>query len=55
MGLFDNFKNVDVRSLENPYVPICSESFLHLMGLSEYQAGAGIKINIENAMGVPAI
>ena len=55
MGMFDRFIKTEQRSLENPNVPVISENFLHLMGLGEYQAGAGITINIENAMGVPAI
>ena len=55
MGMFDKFLKTEQRSLENPNVPVSSENFLHLMGLGEYQAGAGITINIENAMGVPAI
>jgi hypothetical protein len=32
MGLFDNFKKVDVRLLENPNIPLSAENFLHLMG-----------------------
>ena len=55
MGMFDKFLKPEQRSLENPNVPVSSENFLHLMGLGEYQAGAGVTINIENAMGVPAI
>ena len=55
MSMFDKFLKTEQRSLENPNVPVSAENFLHLMGLGEYQAGAGITINIENAMGVPAI
>ena len=55
MSMFDKFLKTEQRSLENPNVPVSSENFLHLMGLGEYQAGAGVTINIENAMGVPAI
>ena len=32
MGLFDNFKKVEVRSLENPNIPVSADNFLHLMG-----------------------
>jgi len=32
MGLFDNFKKAEVRSLENPTVPVSADNFLHLMG-----------------------
>ena len=48
MGMFDKFLKPEQRSLENPNVPVSSENFLHLMGLGEYQAGAGVTINIEN-------
>ena len=32
MGLFDNFKKIDVGSLENPNIPVSADNFLHLMG-----------------------
>mgnify|MGYP001351024008 CR=1 FL=1 len=32
MGLFDNFKKTDVRSLENPNAPVSADDFLHIMG-----------------------
>ena len=32
MDLFDNFKKVDVGSLENPNIPVSADNFLHLMG-----------------------
>ena len=32
MGLFDNFKKAEVRSLENPNAPVSAENFLHIMG-----------------------
>ena len=35
MGLFDSFKKAEVRSLENPTVPVSVENFLHIMGLGE--------------------
>ena len=44
MGLFDNFKKVDVRSLENPNVPVSSENFLHLMGLGCVMLGKQVTL-----------
>jgi hypothetical protein len=32
MGLFDNFKKAEVRSLENPNAPVSAENFPHIMG-----------------------
>jgi len=32
IGLFDNFKKAEVRSLENPNAPVPAENFLHIMG-----------------------
>ena len=55
MGLFDNFKKVDVRSLENPNIPVSSDNFLHLMGWGDFNSSSGVVVNVENALGVPAI
>ena len=54
MGLFDNFKKVDVRSLENPNIPVSAENFLHLMGWGDFNSSSGVVVNVENALGVPA-
>ena len=55
MGLFDNFKKAEVRSLENPNAPVSAENFLHIMGLGDFQSSAGVTVNIDNALGVPAV
>ena len=55
MGLFDNFNKVDVRSLENPNIPVSAENFLHLMGWGDFNSSSGVVVNVENALGVPAI
>ena len=55
MGLFDNFKKVDVRSLENPNIPVSADNFLHLMGWGDFNSSSGVVVNVENALGVPAI
>ena len=55
MGLFDNFKKAEVRSLENPNAPVSAENFLHIMGWGDFQSTAGVTVNIDNALGVPAV
>ena len=55
MGLFDNFKKVDVRSLENPNIPVSADNFLHLMGWGDFNSSSGAVVNVENLLGVPAI
>ena len=42
MGLFDNFKKAEVRSLENPNAPVSAENFLHIMGWGDFQSSAGM-------------
>ena len=55
MGLFDNFKKAEVRSLENPNATVSAENFLHIMGWGDFQSSAGVTVNIDNALGVPAV
>jgi HK97 family phage portal protein len=55
MGVFDVFKKAEARSIENPSVPVSSENFFQLMGFSSYGTTAGITVNIEAALGVPAV
>ena len=55
MGLFDNFKKAEVRSLENPNVPVSADNFLHLMGWGDFTSTSGVTVNIDTALGVPAI
>ena len=35
MGLFDNFKKTDVRSLENSDAPVFADDFMHIMELDD--------------------
>ena len=49
MGLFDNFKKAEVRSLENPTVPVSADNFLHLMGWGDFQSSAGDDLMIQGA------
>ena len=55
MGLFDSFKKAEARSLENPTTPVSADNFLNLMGWGDFTAQAGITVNIDNALGVPAV
>ena len=48
MGLFDNFKKAEVRSLENPNAPVF-ENFLHIMGWGDFQSSAGDDLMIQGA------
>jgi hypothetical protein len=49
MGMFDNFKKAEVRSLENPTVPVSADNFLHLMGWGDFQSSAGDDLMIQGA------
>ena len=49
MGLFDNFKKAEVRSLEKPTVPVSAENFLHIMGWGDFQSSAGDDLMIQGA------
>ena len=53
MGLFDNFKKTDIRSLENPNAPVSADDFLHIMGWGGFSSAAahnaGDAINVEDA------
>ena len=55
MGLFDNFKKTEVRSIENPKAPVSAENFLHIMGWGDFQSSSGVTVNIDNALGVPTL
>ena len=49
MGLFDNFKKAEVRSLENPNAPVSAENFLHIVGWGDFQSSAGDDLMIQGA------
>ena len=50
MGLFDNFKKTDVRSLENPNAPVSAYDFLHIMGWGDFSSDGGFIVNVDNAI-----
>ena len=49
MGLFDNIKKAEARSLENPNAPVSAENFLHIMGWGDFQSSAGDDLMIQGA------
>lgn len=55
MGMFDKFLKTEQRSLENPNVPVSADNFLHLMGWGDFNSSSGVVVNVESALGVPAI
>lgn len=55
MGLFDFLRKPDNRNLENPNAPVSAEDFLQVMGWGEMTAAAGVTVNIDTALGVPAV
>jgi len=55
MGLIDRFIKTEKRSLENPNIPVSADDFLHIMGWGNYSSAAGITVNTDNALGVPAV
>ena len=55
MGIFDGFRKQEARNLENPNAPVSAEDFLQVMGWGGGLSEAGINVNVETALGVPAI
>ncbi len=55
MALFDFLRKPENRNLENPNAPVSAEDFLQVMGWGEMTASAGVTVNIDTALGVPAV
>ena len=55
MGLIDRFIKTEQRSLENPTIPVSADNFLHILGYGDTTAASGVTVNVETALGVPAI
>jgi len=55
MGLFDRFRKVENRNLENPNAPVSADDFLQVMGWGDFAADAGVTVNTDSALGVPAV
>ena len=55
MGIFDRFMGQEARSLEDPTAKNSTKDFLSVMGWGDFAAAAGVTVNVDTAMGVPAI
>ena len=55
MGFFDRFRKAETRNLEDPNAPVSAEDFLQVMGWGEMTASAGVTVNVDTALGVPAV
>ena len=55
MGLFDRFRKADNRNLENPNAPVSANDFLQIMGWGDFEASSGVTVNVDTALGVPAV
>lgn len=55
MGILDRFRKPEERNLENPTAPVSAEDFLQVMGWGSFMSSAGVTVNVETALGVPAI
>jgi len=55
MGIFDRLIGQEARSLEDPTATNSTKDFLSVMGWGDFAAAAGVTVNTDTAMGVPAI
>ena len=55
MGMFDRFIKTEERALENTNAPVSADDFLHIMGWGDFSSAAGVTVNVDNALGVPAV
>ncbi len=53
--MFDRFIKTEERTLENPNAPVSADDFLHIMGWGDFSSAAGVTVNVDNALGVPAV
>jgi len=55
MGMFDRFIKTEERALENSNAPMSADDFLHIMGWGDFSSSAGVRFNVDNAIGIPAV
>lgn len=55
MALFDRFRKAEKRNLENPTAPVSANDFLQIMGWGDLYASSGVTVNVDTALGVPAV
>ena len=44
-------KKTDVRSLENPNVPVSADDFFHITGWGDFSSDRFVMYNVDNAIG----
>ena len=47
MGIFDSFKKVEARTLENPNTPFTGNNFFDLIGFGNTNSTAGVDVNCQ--------
>lgn len=55
MSLLDRFRRAEKRNLENPTAPVSANDFLQIMGWGDLYASSGVTVNVDTALGVPAV
>jgi len=55
LGVFDFLRREQRGSIENPNVPISSSDFVRVMGWGDLLSSAGVTVNVNTALGVPAV
>ena len=55
MAFFDRFRKAENRNLENPTAPVSANDFLQIMGWGDLYASSGVTVNVDTALGVPAV
>ena len=55
MGVFEFFRREQRGSIENPNVPISASDFVRVMGWGDLISAAGVTVNVNTALGVPAV
>ena len=55
MGMFDRFIKTEEHAFENPNAPVSADDSLHIMGWGDFSSAAGVTVNVDNALGVPAV
>ena len=55
MGIFDRLIKTEERTLENPDAPVSADDLLPIMGWGDFSFAAGVMVNVDNALGVPAV
>lgn len=41
--------------MENSNAPMSADDFLHIMGWGDFSSSAGVRFNVDNAIGIPAV